>query len=107
MAAEVVGTAERSGQNLADYCRERGLNYERVRRWKMRLGGQRVARKRPHFVPVQVVEPAAERMLGRVGSARDGVLEVAIGDCVVRAFGDVSETMLVRAVRAAKEAGRC
>jgi hypothetical protein len=107
MAAEVIGSAERSGQNLAEYCRDRGLNYERVRRWKLRLGAQRAATKRPLFVPVQVVEPAAERGHGRAESTRAGVLELAIGDCVVRACGDVSETMLVRAVRAAKEAARC
>lgn len=107
MAAEVVGAAERSGQKLSDYCRDCGLNYERVRRWKLRLGEERAATKRPLFVPVQVVEPAAEEERVLASSGGTGVVELAIGDCVVRACGDVSEALLVRAVRAAKEAARC
>jgi len=35
------------------------------------------------------------------------MLEFEIGPCVIRTRGDVSEAMLVRALRAAQEAGRC
>ena len=107
MAAEVVGAAERSGQKLSAYCRDRGLKYERVRRWQQRLGEESAATKRSLFMPVHVVEPAVQRGPASAESTAAGVLEVAVGGCVVRANGEVGEMMLLRAIRAAKEAARC
>jgi transposase-like protein len=107
VAAEVVLDAEKSGQNLKEFCRARGLNYERVRRWRIRLEGQVAPSKRGRgFLPVQVVADAAPAA-PRPAEPADGVLEFDVGGCVVRTRGDVSEAKLVRALRAAKESARC
>lgn len=108
MAADVVRDAERSGRNLRDFCRARGLSYERVRRWRIRLTSQPVPSKRARgFLSVQVVSDAAPAAPIRAESASGSMLEFEIGPCVIRTRGDVSEAMLVRALRAAQEAGRC
>jgi transposase-like protein len=108
MAADIVRDAEHSGQNLKEFCQSRGLNYERVRRWRIRLESQPSASKRGRgFLSVQVVSDAAPASSSRSEAASGGVLEFEIGACVVRAHGDVSEATLVRALRAAREAARC
>jgi len=108
MAADIVRDADSSGQNLKDFCRARGVNYERVRRWRMRLASQPAPSKRGRgFLSVQVVADAAAAAPRRAAAASGGVLEFEVGGCVVRAHGDVSEATLVRALRAAREAARC
>ena len=107
-ASAVVREAEQSGQNLTDFCRERELNYERVRRWRIRLSG---VSKRPsratRFVPVEVVDVPLRDTRLEQDSKVHGVLEFDVGGCVIRMRGEVNESMLVRALRAAKEATRC
>lgn len=107
-ASAVVREAEQSGQNLTDFCRERGLNYERVRRWRIRLN---MAPKKkpavPRFVPVQVVDVPLCDATPKPDSKVHGVLEFDVAGCVVRMRGEVNESMLVLALRAAKEAARC
>lgn len=106
-AAEVLGEAERSGQELADFCRDRGLNYERLRRWRIRLHAASKSKRSPAFVPVRVVDRAPPHAPPAAESKVPGAVEFDVGGCVVRMRGEVSESMLVRALRAAKEAGRC
>lgn len=106
-AAGVLREAERSGQTLTEFCRDRELNYERVRRWRIRLNAVTRPKRVTSFVPVEVVDvqvgvrPAVSE--GKV----TGVVEFDVGGCVIRMRGDVSEMLLVRALRAAKEATRC
>jgi hypothetical protein len=109
MAADIVRDAERSGQNLREFCRARGVSYERVRRWRLRLASHAAApaKRGRGFLSVQVVSDAAGAAPRRAAVASGGVLEFEVGACVVRAHGDVSEATLVRALRAAREATRC
>jgi transposase-like protein len=107
LAADIVRDAERSGHNLREFCRGRGLSYERVRRWRIRLEGKAALSKRVRgFLPVQIIADAGAAA-PTPGATADGALEFEIGGCVVRTRGDVSEAKLVRALRAAKEAARC
>lgn len=102
-AAEVLRAVESSGQNLAEYCRAQGLNYERVRRWKLRLAEQHEPAKGSKFLRVQVTKPAAPPE----AEAAPGVIELCFGELVIRARGQVSEATLVRVLRAAKAAAQC
>ena len=106
-AAAVVREAEQSGQNLTEFCRDRGLNYERVRRWRIRLNAAPKPKRTPVFVPVEVVAVAQRDVAPEQESKVSGIVEFDVGGCVVRMRGEVSESTLVRALRAAKEAARC
>jgi len=106
-AAEVLREAEGSGQNLAEFCRERELNYERVRRWRIRLSGSAKPKRAPRFIPLQVVEEQWRAVPPADESKVPGVVEFDVGGCVVRMRGEVSEAVLVRALRAAKETAGC
>ena len=106
-AAAVLREAEQSGQNLADFCRDRELNYERVRRWRIRLNTASKPKRTPTFVPVQVVDAAQRDAAPEPDSKVSGLIEFDVGGCVLRMHGEVSEAMLVRALRAAREATRC
>ena len=106
-AAAVVREAEQSGQNLTEFCRDRGLNYERVRRWRIRLNAAAKPKRTPVFVPVEVVAVAQRDVAREQDSKVSGIVEFDVGGYVVRMRGEVSESTLVRALRAAKEAARC
>lgn len=106
-AAAVVRDAEQSGQNLTEFCRERGLNYERVRRWRIRLNASSKPKRAPIFVPVQVVDAPQRDAAANEDGKVSGLIEFDVGGYVVRMRGEVSESTLVRALRAAKEAARC
>ena len=48
-----------SGQPLTVYCQQRGVQYERVRRWRSKLGSDAgSAGTVPEFKPVRIVEDA-------------------------------------------------
>ncbi len=106
-AAAVVREAEQSEQNLTEFCRDRGLNYERVRRWRIRLNAAPKPKRTKAFVPVQVVDAPQQDVTPIQDSNVSGLLEFDVGGYVVRMRGEVSEAMLVRALRAAKEAAQC
>lgn len=99
--------AGQSDHNLTEFCRDRNLNYERVRRWRIRLNAAQKPKRTPVFVPVQVVDAPQRDAALKQDSKVPGVLEFDVGGYVVRMSGEVSEAVLVRALRAAKEAARC
>lgn len=104
-AQDIVREAASSGQNLREFCQGRGVAYERVRRWRIRLEERTARSKRMRtFLPVEVVASTAA---ANSGGASAGVVEFELGPCVVRARGEVSESMLVRALRAVRESARC
>ncbi len=55
-AQRVVEAWRRSGLALSVWCHRQGLEYERVRRWRSRLGARRRPRPKATFLPVRVVE---------------------------------------------------
>jgi predicted MarR family transcription regulator len=105
-AAAVLREAEQSEQNLTEFCRARDLNYERVRRWRVRLNAAPKP-KRAAFVPVHVVDVARHDEDPKQESKVPGLVEFEVGGCVVRLHGDVSDAVLVRALRAARQAAGC
>ena len=108
VAADIVRDAKDSGQNLSEFCRARGVSYERVRRWRIRLESRAPRSKRGRgFLPVRVVADAAPAAPTRAEAASGSLVEFDLGTCVVRTHGDVSEATLVRALRAARESARC
>jgi len=55
-AQRALASWRASGLSLSAWCRQEGLGYERVRRWRSQLGGRPAQPPKTAFLPVQVLE---------------------------------------------------
>ena len=105
-AGRVVRAAERSGESLSEFCRQHGLEYERVARWRRKPKAGKSRLKQPELLlPLRVLgdknEEVSEKGSGN-GEQRWAV-EVDGGPFRVRLSEGASQELLSRALRAARE----
>jgi transposase-like protein len=108
-AGKVVREAERSGKPLREFCRQHGLEYERLARWRRKLKrGKRGPKASPMLLPLRVVEDEN----GKVSEKGSGngkqwwAVEVDGGTFRVRISEGASLELMSRALRAVRE-GLC
>ena len=105
-AGRVVQAAERSGKSLPEFCRQHGVEYERVARWRRKPKADKPGPKQSTLLlPLRVLqdedEPVSEKNGGN-GEQRWAV-EVDGGTFRVRLSEGASQELLSRALRAARE----
>jgi transposase-like protein len=102
----VVRAAEQSGKSLPEFCRQHGIEYERVARWRRRLRGGKPGPKQPALLLPLRILGQKEVEVSEESSANGGqrwTVEVDGGAFRVRLSEGTSQELLSRALRAARE----
>jgi transposase-like protein len=105
-AGKVVRAAERSGESLSEFCRQHGVEYERLARWRRKLKrGKRGPKPSPILLPLRVVadENGKVSEKGSENGKQRWAVEVDGGTFRVRLSEGASQELLSRALRAARE----
>jgi len=95
--ARIVAESLMPGARVAEVARQYGVTRWQVYDWRKRLRSGRLALPgsascEPAFAALVVEEPSA-------GKATEGVIEIAVGDVVIRAAPGVDDRHLSRVIR--------
>jgi transposase-like protein len=102
-AGEVVRAIEKSGMSAAEFCRQCGLGYTRIVRWRRRLGKKAAQRRQGALLlPIRVVKDVEPEQGSATGEGQWAV-ELDCGGFCLRVSETATEELISRALGAAKE----
>lgn len=102
-AGEVFRAINESGMSAAKFCRQWGLGYNRIVRWRRRLGKKAAQRRREALLlPIRVVKDR-EPDRGNATGGGQWPVELDCGGFCLRVSETATEDLISRALGAAKE----
>jgi transposase-like protein len=102
-AGEVVRAINESGMSAAEFCRQWGLGYTRIVRWRRRLRKKAVQRRRGALLlPIRVVNDSGPEKDGETSQGQWAV-ELECESFRLRVAETATEDLISRALGAAKE----
>ncbi len=102
-AKVILNALDRSGMPMPAFCQKNNLSYHRVQQWdrKRRSGDERLAAE-AMLLPLRVVDDIGADDIDGKGSGCWAV-EIELGGCRIRVAEGASESVVKRALRAARE----
>lgn len=101
-AQVVLKALDESGGPVSAFCRATGLTYFRVLQWNQKRQQARGARdEQPTFLPLRVIEETNGQRKDSNERSKWAV-QIELSDCLIRVAEGASETIVTRAVRAAR-----
>jgi len=102
-AGEVVRAIKQSGMSAATFCRDHGIGYNRIVRWRRRLRKKTAQRRQGALLlPIRVVKDG-EPEKGRSTGEGQWAVELDCGGFCLRVSETATEELISRALGAAKE----